>query len=182
MFSSRIKRFLSRLLVYQVVFLWIFIRINNIEKTTGDYKDKLTRNMKYFQIENKDISDFLEDPSLIVLLICIFELISAIFGLFGSYYGNLLSTILFALANFVYFNPLLPENRISLYQTRGELFYNIGIFVALLITTFSPEQKEAKVEYTVEDPDEDSDVEEKPQLDSKKVSTVIKKAPKKKVK
>lgn len=180
MFWDKIKRFGSRVLVYQIVFLWILMRLNNIEKTSGDYKDKLTRSMKYFEIQNKDISDFLEDPSLVVLLLCVSELIFAIFGLFGSYWGNLMSTLMFAFTNFIYFNPLLPENRIGLYQTRQEVFYNLGIFVALLIMTFSPMPSKTKIEYSVEDPDQLSDSEEVKVAETKKVATA-KKVSKKKV-
>lgn len=155
------KNFIKRTFVYQIVFLWIILRLNNIEKTSGEYKDKFTRNFRYFQIDTTDFNEFIEDPSIFVLFICLFELISSLFGLFGSFYGNLFATLLFGITNLIYFNPLLPENRIKLYGSRQEILYNLGIFISMLMMTFYSDETKKKVINAVEDPDEENEKDEK---------------------
>lgn len=182
MFWPKLKRFFFRVMIYQIVLLWIAIRLNNIERTSGEYKDKVLRNLKYFGVNNKELTEFLEDPSLIVLLMCVAEAIFAVMGVFGSYWGNLMSTIMFVLVNIIYFNPLLPEYKISLYNTRQELFYNTGIFAAMLLMTFYPEQKEVTQVYSMRDPDEgDFDDEEVSKETEAKTAPKGKKVSKKKV-
>jgi hypothetical protein len=136
-YLQKIKRFFIRVLIYQIVLLWPFIKINNIEKNAEDFKDKILRNLNYFGIKNKMYSEIAEDPAILFVL-CALEIIFGIFGVFGSFYGNLGSAILFAISTTIYFNPLLPENRMSLYQTRIEVLYNIGILLALLLCAFYP--------------------------------------------
>ena len=66
-----------------------------------------------------------------------------------------ISVILFIVTNLIYFNPYFPENSISLFETREEVFLNIGILVSLLMITFYPYEMEddniVEKEITVED-------------------------------
>jgi hypothetical protein len=137
---GKIKRFLTRILIYQVVLLWPFMKINNLDKHSVDFKEKLLRNFSFFGIQNKTFNEYAEDPNLLMIL-CGAELIVGIFAIFGSFYGNLLSAILFLLNCVIYFNPLLAENKISLYETRIEVLYNIGIFLAILLCAFYSNDK-----------------------------------------
>lgn len=141
---SKSKRFLMRLMIYQIIFLWAFIRLNKIEQTSDEIKEKLKRNYTYFNIpKNKTALDFIEDPSLFVLIWCILEIIFGILAVFGSRFGNKVSAFLFTITTFIYFNPLLPENRANIYDMRIELVYNIGIFLGILLCAYQPVPEDA---------------------------------------
>jgi hypothetical protein len=140
------KRFLKRVLIFAVVSLWIHIR-TDINKASTEFKDKFTRNFMYFGYYNEDIKDFLEDPSLVVLIMVALEAIFNLLGVFGNYFSMLMSTIFFGFYTLLYFNPLLPESRLSLYETRVELFLNLGTLLALMMCTFYPyDQEDVKKE------------------------------------
>jgi hypothetical protein len=137
---SKIKRFTLRLMIYQIIFLWAFIRLNKIEQTSDEIKEKLKRNYNYFKIPNNPyILDFIEDPSIFVLIWSLMELIFGLLAIFGNIFANKFSAILFSISTIIYFNPFLPENRgLFLYDMRSELFYNTGIFLAILLCAYQP--------------------------------------------
>lgn len=148
---SKCKRMLTRLMIYQIILLWAFIRLKKIEETSDEIKEKLKRNYTYFNIpKNQSIMDFIEDPSLFVLIWCVLELIFGILGVFGSAFGNKISAFLFSITTLIYFNPLLPENRGNFYDMRIELFFNIGILFGILLCAYQPVPEDA-VEETSSD-------------------------------
>src|SRR5690349_1601380 len=111
MFFQRVKRFLIRLSIYQIILLWSIIKVNNVEKHAGEFKDKIIRNLSYF-------------------------------------------------------NPLLPESQFSLYNIRNELFYNIGIFIGLILVTYYPyeDTKQGKIiTPQIENDEENEDEDEEDQ-------------------
>jgi hypothetical protein len=139
---TSIKRFITRIMLFGVVSLWVYLRMSDINKSSTEFKEKMTRNVMWFGYYTNDIKDFLEDPSLVVFIAVILEAIFNLLAVFGNYFSSLMSTILFGLVTFIYFNPLLPENRISLYETRIELLLNIGSLLSLMLCTFYPYHEE----------------------------------------
>lgn len=182
-FLGKLKRFFIRLSVYQIIFLWTLIRLNDMQKSTGEFKDKLSRNLNYFQIKNPTINEMIEDPSLVLLGLLICEIIFGLMGLFGSFKGNFMSAWLFFFSTFIHFNPFLPENSISLYETRIELLYNIGIFLTLLLIAYYPyEDKNKGRVYTIDDIDEEEGERVEDQVEEDEVKNVKKPKGKKKSK
>ena len=137
-FLAAFKRFIFRCFIYFIVLLWPYNKIQTIDHSTTEFKQKLQMNFGYFKINTKDFDHIIEDPSLVLLLYSFVEIIFGIMGIFGSFFGGIMSCICFILTNFVYFNPLFPGNNITLYETREELFLNIGTLCALLMATFYP--------------------------------------------
>jgi hypothetical protein len=150
--KTSIKRFLKRALIFAVVSLWVHIR-SDIQKGSTEFKDKFTRNFMFFGYFNEDIKALLEDPSLIVLILLILEAIFNFLAIFGNSFSLLMSTLFFGFYTFLYFNPLLPEYRLSLYETRTELFLNLGTLLALMLATFYPYGMEDDVKKEVTDID-----------------------------
>lgn len=145
MLFSRIKRFICRFLVYFIILLWSVSKLTNVEKHSTEFKNKILGNLNYYGIQNNDLNEILEDP-IILTIYCGLEILAGIFGLFGSYYGHLVSAFLFLTTNFIYFNPLHPTFRFSLYETRPEIFFNLGTFLSLLLIAYYPyETKTEKV-------------------------------------
>ena len=149
-YISKVKNFIIRFCLLFVVLLWNFIRLNNIDKSTNELKDKLTRNFMYFNILTPEVKEYIEDPSLILLIVLLIGIISNILALFGNFKGALVSAIAFGLDVLIYFNPLLPENKISLYGTRVELFTNIGVLLSLFMCAYYP-YNDKKVEISDEE-------------------------------
>ena len=130
-----------------------------MEKHGGEFKNKILINLNYFGYQDKSLAEMLDDP-IILFVYCALEILAGIFAIFGSYYGNLLSAILFFITNYIYFNPLLPENQISLFNTRTEVFYNIGIFLSLLVLTYYPYESVSKVTPKIEEDEQEEQEEE----------------------
>ena len=136
-YAGKLKRFFLRGMIYLVVLLWCVTKLNNVEKHNPEFKNKMMMNLNYFGLNNKELTDFFEDP-ITLLVFSFFEVLAGTFGLFGSYYGNLSSAILFFITNCIYYNPLIPVYHISLFETRMEIFYNIGIFLSILMVLWYP--------------------------------------------
>jgi hypothetical protein len=157
MVLQKIKRFIFRFLVYQIILLWSVTKFNNVEKHAGDFKSKLLINLNLFGIKGKELGEVLEDPS-ILFVYSLLEIISAVLGIFGSFYGHILSAFFFLLTNIIYFNPIFPEYGISLLNTRIELFYNIGILLSLLLLAYYPYEDSSKLNvHQVKNEEEDEE-------------------------
>lgn len=147
----KIKRFFLRLLIYGIVLLWPYHKIKNAENSTKEFQEKLQINLYVFRINPLQYKNILEDPYLILFFLSLLEIIFGILGIFGVFIGNLVSCFLFILTNLIYFNPLFPDYHISLYNTKPELFLNIGILCSLLMITFYPYSQEIKKQEHISD-------------------------------
>lgn len=142
---TSLKRFLVRLMIYQVILLWTYVRFTNIEKHCEEIQKRLNRTFSYFDLKGDIITELIKDPSIVLMVSCFAEAIFGLLGLFGNFYGNLFSAFLFSFVSFgIYFFPLLPENAISLYNTRLETVMNLGILLSLLLITFYPYKEETE--------------------------------------
>ena len=154
-FYAKFKRFFMRFLVYYIVLLWPYVKLGNMEGNTDDYKKKLQMIFYLLNLKGNTARDIIQDPSLILFVYSILEIFFGILGTFGFFCANIISVILFIVTNLIYFNPYFPENSISLFETREEVFLNIGILVSLLMITFYPYEMEddniVEKEITVED-------------------------------
>jgi hypothetical protein len=133
-----LKRFFMRFLIYFIVLLWPFIKLQNLNQSIEEYKGKLTENLKLLGLTSKYYFDLIDDPSLIFILYSFLEIIFGILGLFGVFIGGFFSIIMFIISNIIYFNPFIEMNKISLLETRVELFLNFGILVSLCVCTYYP--------------------------------------------
>ena len=140
---SKIKLFFFRFLIYFIIILWPFIKLQNIFQNVEEFKNSLFRNLAFynFKFDPKENNDS-------ILIFFFFytcaECIFSILGLFNFFIGHLFSMILFFITNYIYFNPFMEENKIKLVNTKIELFYNIGIFFALGLLAFDPRKEEKK--------------------------------------
>lgn len=157
MVFQKIKRFVFRFLVYQILLLWSVTKFNNVEKHAGDFKNKLLVNFNLLGIKGKEINDLLEDPT-ILFVYSLLEILAGILGVFGLFIGHILSAFFFLLTNIIYFNPIFPEYSFSLLNTRIEIFYNLGIFLCLLLMAYYPYEDPSKktlVKVDTEDEEEE---------------------------
>ena len=147
----KIKNFFFRLLIYFVVILWPYTKLQNIYQDVEQFKNSIFRNLSFYHIrfDQKGYDD--------LILITFFfyscaECVFAILGLFNYFIGHIFSMIFFVITNFIYFNPFMEPNKIKIVNTKVELFYNIGVFFSLGILAFHPEEEEKKEKDTVEPP------------------------------
>ena len=151
-FGRKYTNFFLRLLVYLVIIMWPYTKLQNLYKFVEDFRKVMFSNFAFFKIPFDPKAN--EDAYLIFFFFSsLAELIFAILGLFDIFIGHVVSMIFFVLMNFIYFNPLMEENRIKLVNTKSELFYNIGLFFALGLLAFYPQPEENKgVEKEIEAP------------------------------
>lgn len=133
-----LKRFFMRFLIYYIVLLWPFIKLQNLNQSIDEYKGKLTENLKLLGLTSKYYYDLIDDPSLVFILYSFLEIIFSILGMFGIFIGGLFSIIMFIISNIIYFNPFIESNKISLFETRIEIFLNFGILFSLCVSTYYP--------------------------------------------
>jgi hypothetical protein len=137
-FFGKTRNFFIRFSILAIVLLWNVIRLNNIDKSSDELRDKLSRSLSYYGMLSPGLKEFVEDPSLILLLGLLADLIFNVMAIFGSYRGAVLSGIMFLINNLIYFNPLLPEYQISLYNTRIEVLTNIGVMLSIFMFAYYP--------------------------------------------
>lgn len=137
-YKGKFKRFIMRCCIYSIVLLWPISKIGNIQQSSEEYKEKLLENFRLFHIEGKFFQDLAQDPSLLLLIISLCEIIFGFLGIFGIFIGNFFSMILFFFTNFIYFNPFVSPSRITFFHTKIEIIFNIGIFTNLCLITFYP--------------------------------------------
>ena len=137
-FFGKLKNFFVRLGILAVVLIWNSIRLNNIDKSSDELRDKLSRILGYFNLLTPSMKEYIEDPSLILLFGLIINLIFNIIALFGYYKGAVFSGIFFLINIFLYFNPFLPEYQLSLLSTRIEVITNIGILLSIFMFAYYP--------------------------------------------
>ena len=144
-FCLKIKNFLCRLLVYFIVVLWPYSRVQNLYKNADSFKNTLSRNfgIKLDKNENKDL----------ILLSLFFysfiELIFAMLGVFDIFIGHLFSLIFFVISNFIFFNPFVPGNEFKFIGMKTETFFNIGIFFSIGLIAFYPRKEDKEEEIKV---------------------------------
>ena len=142
---NKLKNFFFRLLIYFVVLLWPYSKLQNLYQNVEGFKNAVFRNLAFykFKFDPKENNDFILITFFFyTLLECIFSTL----GLFNFFIGHIFSMIFFVITNFIYFNPFMEENKIKLVNTKIELFYNIGIFFSLGIIAFYPKEEEKIIE------------------------------------
>ena len=150
-FCLKMKNFLYRLLVYFIVVLWPYSRVQNLYKNADSFKNTLSRNFG-IKLDTNEYKDLI----LISLFFYSFiEFIFAMLGLFDFFIGHLLSLIFFVVSNFIFFNPFVTGNEFKFIGMKIETFFNIGIFFSIGLIAFYPRKEE----------DKEEEVKVKPKLD-----------------
>ena len=147
---NKLKHFFFRFLIYFVVLLWPYTKLQNLYQNVEGFKNAIFRNLAFykFQFDPKANNDSI---LIFFFFYTLLECIFSILGLFNYFIGHLFSMIFFVITNFIYFNPFMPENKLTLVDPKIELFYNIGIFFSLGILAFYPkEEEEEKKEKDIE--------------------------------
>ena len=139
---KKFKNFLCRFLVYFVVVLWPYSRVQNLFKNADSLKSTLQRN---FNI-NIDSNEYKETILLFFFFYSLIELIFSILGLFDIFIGHIFTMIFFILSNIIYFNPFSSGNEFRLIGMKIETFYNIGILFSIGLIAFYPRKEEKEEE------------------------------------
>ena len=133
-----LKNTLRKLLIYQFVFFSILIRYHNLPLYANEFKDKINTNLSFFDFNSPYLQDLLADPESFLKYFLIVELFFAFLGFLGYKAASFFTGLLTSLITFLYYNPLIQENRIKgLYEIRAEFLLNIGVILAIFLDTFS---------------------------------------------
>ena len=150
--GTKLKNFFIRLLVYFIVMLWPYVKLQNLFQNVEDFKKSIFNNLAFLNIK----IDPKENNDTILIIFFFYTCAECIFstmGLFNVYIGHVFSMVFFFITNFIYFNPFMEENKIKLINTKAELFFNIGVFFSLGVLAFYPnENKTSEKEKPIEAP------------------------------
>ena len=130
-------RFLRRLVIYQIIFFSTIMKFQNLQKYSTELIDKITIQTTYFNLKIGMIDYFLLNPEPLTKYLTIVELIFALLAVFGLKVGAFLSGMLYFFTTLIYFNPILPENRLSVYGVKIELLFSLGVIIVIMIDCFS---------------------------------------------
>ena len=137
-FCDKCKNFIYRLLVYFVVVLWPYSRVQNLYQNADSFKATLHRNFG-IKLEGNEYKDTI----LLTLFFYSFtEFIFTLLGLFDFFIGHIVSMIFFVLSNFIFFNPFVPGNEFKLIGMKIETFFNIGILFSIGLIAFYPRKED----------------------------------------
>ena len=141
---------LRRVMIYQVILFWIFIRSQNIPIYANEFKDKVNYNLEYFDLKFEFLSDILINPQAFLTYFLLAELIFSLFAILGLKIASFFSGIIYLLITFIYFNPKINHNKIEgFYGIKTELVLNLGVIFAIFLDTFSVIENKQRVQ---EDP------------------------------
>ena len=152
-FCEKCKNFFYRLLVYFVVVLWPYSRVQNLYKNADSFKNTLQRN---FGIKLEDSNEYKDTILLTLFFYSFIEFIFTILGLFDFFIGHLFSMIFFVISNLIFFYPFVTGNEFKLIGMKIETFFNVGIFFSVVLIAFYPRKPEEK---------EEDEIKVKPKLD-----------------
>ena len=144
-FCQKLKNFIYRLLVYFVVILWPYSRVQNLYQNAESFKNTLSRN---FGLKLDD-NEYKDTILLSLFFYSFIEFIFTILGVFDFFIGHIFSMIFFVLSNFIFFNPFVPGNEFKFIGMKIETFFNIGIFFSLGLIAFYPRKEEKEEEIAV---------------------------------
>jgi uncharacterized membrane protein YphA (DoxX/SURF4 family) len=146
-FGTKVHNFLRRAFIYQYLAFWVYIRYNNLQVYGNELKDKINTNLAYLEFENEQVKSYLETPEQVLYYILILEAVLIGLALFGTRLAAFFLGSLTALTTFIYYNPLLKENRIqSYYGIKTELILSIGVILAVFLDQFYSESSDSTVD------------------------------------
>ena len=145
---EKCKNFLYRLLVYLVVVLWPYSRVQNLFKNADSFKATLQRNFN-LKLESNEYKE--------TILLCFFfysliEFIFTLLGLFDIFIGHIFTMIFFVVSNFIFFNPFVSGNEFRLIGMKQETFFNIGILFSIGLIAFYPKNIEKEESGSKDEP------------------------------
>lgn len=173
---SSLRNFLSRVPIFFIMVLWIYIRCSQLEKSVEDFRDKVSRSLEFCGVDEDVISYLLKDPFIPFSILLLSELIFCVLGLFGSLLGTWMCGIHFAFTSFLYFNPMLPENRFDILKLdiRPDMIESVGIIVCFMLVAYYPYSL-SNINYhfveSIHNDDEKADYDDDELLESKQTKT-----------
>lgn len=158
---EKIKNFLSRFLVYHMVLLWLYMKVADIEKSTTDFKNRISKSLVQFNLKGGFFDYLQDDPFLLHLLLILSESIWFVLAIFGSKLGAWFLCLHFSFTTLLFFNPFLPENSFSLFKfdIRPDMLSSFGVACCFYILAYYPNEESSNSHYIAEI-DEDSDDEQ----------------------
>jgi hypothetical protein len=146
-----IGRFFRRIVVYQVIFFWAILKLKSLEKYSNELKDNIKTNMISINLQSDFLDFLLENSEPLTKYISYLEILFATLAVFGVRFGAYMTVCLLISTALVYFNPLIPENRISLYDIKIDLLFIIGTIIVIIIDCCFETKKKPKNEEELEE-------------------------------
>ena len=132
-------RIFFKLMIYQIIFLNVYLKFQNLQKSSMELKDKYYLNANHFNLKVSLMDELLRKPEMINNCILYIEIIAAILAVFGLRFGARLSALIFTLLTVLNHNPLLPQNKANTFLgLKFELILNIGVLIVILADAFRP--------------------------------------------
>lgn len=141
-YIQKIKNFISRLLVYHVIIIWLYMRIFDIDKSLDDFKKRINKSTTHFNLKGSFVDYLSDEPIMLYLVLIISETISLITALFGSKIGAFILSLHFLFTNLLFFNPFLPENSFDIFKLdiRSDMLSSFGVVSCFFLIAFYPDE------------------------------------------
>lgn len=158
-YFTKIKNFFSRILVYQMVFLWLYMKFSQIDKSANDFKTRLVKTLNHFNIKGELINFLFDDPVAVHLLMTLSEFIFSIMAIFGSRLGAWMVALHFSITTFLFFNPFLPENSFSIFKfdIRHDMLTSFGVVFCFYLIAYYPYDRDSNSSNHIIDEIDDDD-------------------------
>ena len=82
-----IGRFFRRLVIYQIIFFWAILKLQNLPKYSNELKDKISSHFIYLNVQSDIIDYILQNPETLTKYLTIAEVSFAVLALFGLTLG-----------------------------------------------------------------------------------------------
>jgi hypothetical protein len=160
--SKVLWRLFVRILTYQFVFFWIYIKYNNFSKHSIILKNKV-----YEALGTKSalIDEIFTYPEITIRIVTYIEAFLFFMSVIGKMNYAFYLSIITGLTALLYNNPFLKANREQFYLGLSpDFMLGIGVSLAIMISSIRPHcsetESEERIQYDEED-DDDEDEDEK---------------------
>ena len=164
--SKKLWRFFIRLIIYQIVILWILLKCTNFSKHSIQLKNHVYSALEAFDTTSKLVDEIFIHPQLATKLITALEAILVLFALTGNKSCGVYLAFINIFTSLIYYNPFLKVNLENHYfGVSQDLLLGVACALAMLVCSMRPHCCEAindwnPWEYQNEEEDNDEEIEE----------------------
>ncbi len=135
----KLWRFFVRLLTYQFIFFWIYMKYYNFSKHATLLKSKSYEALAAFNTRSALVDEIFTFPELIIRIITYLEAFLFVFALFGQTQYGIYLSIISLFTTLLYNNPFLPVNLKQFwFGVSPDFIMGMGVSLSLMVSAIRP--------------------------------------------
>jgi len=135
----KLWRFFVRLITYQFVFFWIYVKYSDFSKHAIIFKNKSYEALHAFTSKSALVDEIFTYPEIIIRLVTLTEAILFLFTLFGRTSSGFWLSLITGFNAFIYNNPFVSANLEKYwFGLSPDFMLGIGVSLAIMVSAIRP--------------------------------------------